>query len=200
MLFEKIAQLYLTGCRRVVDVTYGKGVIWKRTAQLGFVLHKLDLRTGTDFGKIPFADQTLDAFILDPPFLRSPSTAYEKLPRFRDNYQLASGQGLRNHEDILRMYDRAGREASRVLRLGGRMIVKCQDHVSNGEPRLTHVDIINRYLVHRLRFVDLFVLHQVSAPRIPPQNRKQIFARKNHSFFLVFERATRMRGPKPIQW
>lgn len=200
VLFSEIARLYLQKGAIAVDATYGKGTWWKRINRKDVNVIKIDALTGGDFGNTKLGDESADVFLFDPPFLKHPKTVYASVERFRKNYNLASGSMLRNHDDILKMYDRAACEAARILKKKGLMIVKCQDHVCNGEPRLTHVDLVNRYPVHKLRFVDLFVLHQVAPPLIPPQNRRQIFARKNHSYFLVFERAIRVRGPKPTQW
>jgi len=200
VLFAEIARLYLKKDPVVVDATFGKGNWWKRITRTDIQLIKIDVLTGGDFANTGLQSEIADAFLFDPPFLRSPKSAYGSVDRFRKNYNLESGCALRNHDDILRMYDGAAREASRVLKKRGLMIVKCQDHVSNGEPRLTHVDLVNRYPVHKLRFVDLFILHQIAPPKIPPQNRGQLFARKNHSYFLIFERVIRSRGPRPTKW
>ena len=71
------------------------------------------------------------------------------------------------------------------MRKRGILIVKCQDEVSAGKQRLTHVEIINEY--ERKGFVvkDLFVVvrkNSASVSRIV----RQLHARKNHSYFLVF--------------
>ena len=184
----------------MVDATYGRGTWWQRISRKDVRVIKIDALTGGDFADTKLSAESVDVFLFDPPFLKGPKTVYASVDRFRRNYNLASGSMLRNHDDILRMYDRAACEAARVLKKRGLMIVKCQDHVCNGEPRLTHVDLVNRYPTHKLRFVDLFVLHQIAPPKIPPQNRAQLFARKNHSYFLVFERVIRSRGPRPTKW
>jgi hypothetical protein len=59
---------------------------------------------------------------------------------------------------VLDLYFRASKEAHRVLRDGGILIVKCQDEVSANKQRLTHVEIINE--LNRLGFYakDLFVV------------------------------------------
>jgi hypothetical protein len=43
------------------------------------------------------------------------------------------------------MYEKAGKEAFRVLRNKGVLIVKCQDEVSANLQRLTPVEIITAY-------------------------------------------------------
>jgi DNA modification methylase len=83
------------------------------------------------------------------------------------------------------MYFKAGREAHRVLKPGGVLIVKCQDEVSANTQRLTHVEIIVKYEELGFYAKDLFVVVRTNAPCIT-RLKKQVHARKNHSYFLVF--------------
>ena len=85
------------------------------------------------------------------------------------------------------MYYAAGREAIRVLKNKGILIVKCQDEVSANKQRLTHVEIINEYVKYGLIVEDLFVMVRNNKPNISTL-KKQVHARKNHSYFLVFRK------------
>ncbi|MDR1923773.1 MAG: hypothetical protein LBQ66_05310 [Planctomycetaceae bacterium] len=83
------------------------------------------------------------------------------------------------------LYFTAAQEAFRVLKSGGVYIVKCQDEVCALKQRLTHVEIINELTKYGFVAEDLFVVtrngkHGVSVML------KQLHARKNHSYFLVF--------------
>ena len=69
----------------------------------------------------------------------------------------------------------------------GIMIVKCQDEVSANKQHLTHVEIINEYTKHGLTIEDLFVMIRNNRPSISTL-KKQVHARKNHSYFLVFRK------------
>jgi hypothetical protein len=83
------------------------------------------------------------------------------------------------------MYFSAGQEAFRVLKKGGVLIVKCQDEVSAGKQWLTHVEIINEYEAYGFYTKDLFVVVRNNRPVIS-RLKKQVHARKNHSYFLIF--------------
>ena len=72
-----------------------------------------------------------------------------------------------------------------MLRHGGTLIVKCQDEVSANRQHLTHVEIINEYATMGFHAKDLFVLVRTNRPGVSRMN-KQVHARKNHSYFLVF--------------
>jgi len=78
-------------------------------------------------------------------------------------------------------------EVKRLLRPSGKFIVKCQDEVSANRQKLTHVELIWAFEKHGLYCKDLFVVVRQNAP-VVSRLIKQEHARKNHSYFLVFER------------
>ena len=96
-----------------------------------------------------------------------------------DAYTIAFG--IRNVTHI----DKAHKEALRVLKRGGKFILKCQDEVSANLQRLTHVELINWYEGLGFYTKDLFVVVRSNKPGIS-RLVKQEHARKNHSYFLVF--------------
>ncbi len=84
------------------------------------------------------------------------------------------------HAAVLDLYVQAGREAYRILRKEGRLIVKCQDEVSANKQWLTHVEIINEYTAMGFYIKDLFVLVRTNRPGVS-RIKAQRHARKNHS-------------------
>lgn len=96
------------------------------------------------------------------------------------------------------LYFQAGKDAYRVLRPEGVLIVKCQDEVSANTQRLTHVEIINEY--ERLGFYakDLFVVVRPNRPAVT-RTKGQVHARKNHSYFLVFVKTRRRRSTTALE-
>jgi hypothetical protein len=66
------------------------------------------------------------------------------------------------------------------------LIVKCQDEVSANKQRLTHVEIITAYEALGFYTKDLFVLLRSNRPGIS-RLKTQVHARKNHSYFIVFQ-------------
>ena len=69
--------------------------------------------------------------------------------------------------------------------IGASAIVKCQDEVCANRQRFTHVEIIQEY--QGLGFIaeDLFVVVRNNRPGVS-RTVRQVHARKNHSYFLVF--------------
>ncbi|MGB1015098.1 MAG: site-specific DNA-methyltransferase, partial [Nannocystaceae bacterium] len=91
------------------------------------------------------------------------------------------------HDAVVDMYARAGSEACRVLVPRGKLLVKCQDEVSANLQRLTHVEIITAYESLGLYCKDLFILVRTNTPGVS-RLKRQVHARKNHSYLLVFEK------------
>ena len=84
-----------------------------------------------------------------------------------------------------------------VLKDNGVLIVKCQDEVSANKQWLTHVEIIN--FCESLGFYtkDLFVVVRSNKAGVS-RVKKQIHARKNHSYFLVFIKLPEKKRKKGI--
>jgi 16S rRNA G966 N2-methylase RsmD len=193
-LFPDILALHVPRGAEIADVTYGKGVFWKAVHRTDYSLHASDLQTGTDCRALPYKDGSMDCVVLDPPYMEGLYRPDEEhlagngnYAAFRQHY--SNGEktvgGPKYHDAVLDMYFKAGREAHRVLKDNGILIVKCQDEVSANRQRLTHVEIINEYESKGFYTKDLFVLVRTNRPGIS-RLKKQAHARKNHSYFLVF--------------
>ncbi len=214
-LFAKIARLHIPAGSRIADVTFGRGTFWDRVdlAANRYELHASDVEAGpklangiavesytapVDCRALPYADASLDCIVLDPPYMegffrkaKSQRAGSGTHAAFFDAYShdgvhAPEDGGPKYHEAVVDLYLRAGLEAHRVLRLGGLLIVKCQDEVSANKQRLTHVEIITAYESMGFYTKDLFVLVRTNAPGVS-RLLEQEHARKNHSYFIVFE-------------
>ena len=194
-VFPQVLQLYVPVGSLVADVTYGKGVFWKQVPKGAYDLRTSDLRTGVDCRKLPYGDTTFDCVVFDPPYMHTPGgTAHQNHQNF-EHYYYNNGTengGKKYHEAVLDLYFRGAREALRVLRPEGIYIVKCQDEVCANQQRLTHVEIINELSAMGFTVEDLFVVLRRNRPGVSRLLR-QVHARKNHSYFLVFRKAKSTR-------
>jgi len=188
-IFANILKLYVTPGSTVADVTFGKGAFWKEVPPGTYKLLKSDLSRGVDCRELPYPDDSVDCVVLDPPYMHTPGgTAHDGHQNFEDYYR---NNGTRNngtkkyHDAVLELYYQAAKEAKRVLRHGGLLIVKCQDEVCAGKQRLTHVELILEYSSYGYIAEDCFVLMRGNRPGVS-RIIKQLHARKNHSYFLVF--------------
>ncbi|MDE0117008.1 MAG: DNA methyltransferase [bacterium] len=188
-VFPRIMDLYVAPRSVVADVTFGKGVFWRNVPNGMYELRATDIQTGIDCRALPYGDGEIDCVVLDPPYMHSPGgTAHTVHQAFEHHYR-NNGTGNRTnkkyHEAVLSLYEDAGVEAYRVLRNRGVLIVKCQDEVCSNRQRFTHVEIMQAY--EQLGFVaeDLFVVMRKNRPGVS-RAVKQVHARKNHSYFMVF--------------
>ena len=191
-IFPHVISLYVAPGSKVADMTYGKGVFWRKIPKGQFVLLATDLTTGIDCRKLHYEDGSLDAVVFDPPYMHTPGgTAHVNHQNFEGYYQnnkTGNGTDKKYHEAVLDLYFQTGKEASRILRGEGIFIVKCQDEVCANRQRLTHVEIINEYAGCGFICEDLFVVVRTGKPGVS-RVITQAHARKNHSYFLVFRKS-----------
>ena len=202
VVFPAILDLHVPKGSKIADVTYGLGVFWRNVDLEEYELVPSDLKTGMDCRNLPYKVESFDCVVLDPPYMEG---LYRKSNghlagsgshgAFRTAY--SNGQetqtGPKWHDAVLDMYFKAGAEAFRILRQNGILIVKCQDEVSANMQRLTHVEIINHYAQLGFYVKDLFVVVRSNNPCIT-RLKKQVHARKNHSYFLVFVKTSSPRS------
>ena len=194
-VFPQILDLHVPLGSTVADITYGKGVFWRNVNDASYRVLPSDITDDVDCRRLPYDDDELDCVVLDPPYMegfyrrraRAGSGTHAPLRDYYAAGQAASSGTARYHAAVLEMYLMAGREASRVLRRKGVFIVKCQDEVSANRQWLTHVEIINAYTASGFYARDLFVLVRKNRPSVSRLLRQR-HARKNHSYFLVFEK------------
>jgi hypothetical protein len=195
-LFPLVLSLYVRQGSTVADVTYGKGVFWKNVRNGAYRLFATDLKTGTDCRSLPYENSSLDCVVFDPPYMHTPGgTAHVNHQNYETYYRnndAANATGKKYHEAVLDLYFKAAREAYRVLRDEGIYIVKCGDEVCANQQRLTHVELINELTGHGFLAEDLFILVRENQPGVSRVLR-QVHARKNHSYFLVFRKWSKNR-------
>jgi hypothetical protein len=195
-LFPHILSLYVAPGSTVADVTYGKGVFWRKVPAGTYRVLATDLRDGVDCRRLPYPGGFIDCLVFDPPYMHTPGgTAHAGHQNFEGYYRnnsAGNGSGRKYHEAVLDLYFTAADEAHRVLRDGGIYIVKCGDEVCANRQRLTHVELINELAGKGFVAEDLFVLMRSNRPGISRLVR-QVHARKNHSYFVVFRKTGRRR-------
>jgi hypothetical protein len=198
-VFPFVLKLYVPPGSEVADVTYGKGVFWKKIDTSVYDLRATDLKGGVDSRDLPYPADSFDAVVFDPPYMHTPGgTAHNGHQNFEGYYANngAPPTEKKYHEAVLDLYFRSADEAWRVLRREGVYVVKCQDEVCANQQRLTHVEIINHLAGIGFVVEDLFVVVRKNKPGVSRLLR-QVHARKNHSYFLVFRKPKVRKARRP---
>lgn len=196
VVFRKVLELHVDANARIADVTYGNGSFWSEVPAGEYELELTDINpdkspssdAGVDYRDLPYDDGSIDALVLDPPYAEGfydSGRSNESDYWIKERYAGAIDGDLVYHEAVLNEYMVAAREARRVLKQGGKLIVKLQDEVSRNEQRLTHIEVTNRYEDMGLTAEDLFVVVREGTPS-PGRIKRQRRARKNHSYFMIF--------------
>ena len=188
-LFPRILALYVGPGSKIADITYGRGVFWKKIDRDLFDLRTTDLATGTDCRNLPYKDGSMDCVVFDPPYMHSPGgtahVGHQNYEQYYRNNNATNKTKRKYHDAVLDLYFETGLESYRILKYGGVFIVKCGDEVCANRQCLTHVEIINHYVTLGFCVEDLFILMRRNKPGVS-RIAKQIHARKNHSYFIVF--------------
>lgn len=202
-VFPQLLNLHVPEGARIADVTFGSGVFWSRVDTSKYELLATDIAMGVDCRALPYEDGFLDALVLDPPYMegllrdnvahKAGGGSHSAFRKYYSNGDEHSSQWVKPdgtppakwHGAVRELYYYAAVEAWRTLRPGGVFIVKCQDEVSANRQWLTHVEIINDCANLGFYAKDIFVVMRQNKAGVS-RVKKQVHARKNHSYFLVF--------------
>jgi hypothetical protein len=215
-LMADAARLHIPEGALVADVTWGHGVFWRKTDQTHFTLLGSDLdlavvRTAqpsanartqvtlcalpaprllvADFCALPYRNQCLDVVVLDPPYMHRGSL-WTTNTHFYNNF-LTEGM---SHQQILReRYCRGIMEAARVLKPGGRLLVKGKDEVEQGRLKSALLELHLAAERCGFRYEHPFIFHAQTGPGLLlPPGHTQHHPRLNFSQLLCF---TRTKAP-----
>ena len=212
-VFKDILKLFVKEGSTIADVTFGLGVFWNKVDMSKYNVLPSDLYLkpeaiqrysklkpcdGVNSKQLPYDNTSLDAVVFDPPYMESfyrnqtdqiggTGTHFS----FRRAYSSGKGneraEKAKYHDAVTEMYIKSGIEAFRVLKDNGIYIVKCQDEVCANKQRLTHVEIITGFEQMGFYCEDIFIVIRTNRPVIS-RLKKQVHARKNHSYFLIFRK------------
>lgn len=178
-LIAAVAPLYLTGS--VLDVTYGRGMWWRRWRPEHLVAHDVAV-DGVDFRALPYPEDAFDAVCFDPPYV--PRHGQDRgIPQrhkdFRARFGLVESRSQIELDALI--FDGLA-ECARGARKW--LLVKCCDYVNGRRFHLMHVKILAE--AERLGWSchDLLVLASGPGPG-GGQIHQPRRARRAHSYLLV---------------
>lgn len=181
-LIADVANLgYVRPQDSTLDMTYGKGVWWRKFRPDHLVFHDLRL-DGVDFRCLPEESASFDVVAFDPPYVCVGGRATSGVEDMYDRYGLIDAPSTPSALQCL--IDDGLAEAARVVRSKGVVLVKCQDYVSSGQLWSGTHRTLTRAMGLGLTLVDRFE-HYSTTPRPQPTGRKQVHARRNLSTLFV---------------
>lgn len=185
VVMRGIVKLYLPKDSVVADLTYDKGVFWRKVSGIQVLKSDIERRPSTDIVCdalcSPYSDEFFDGVVLDPPYANGSTVA--RVDVIGLNYNTRS---LRTPKEIVNWYSKATAEAHRILKQGGILIIKCQNMVNHGHQQPFQYEIFKLVSLWGFEFLDDFILMNPGKPQLRHRNSPQQHARKNHSVFLVF--------------
>lgn len=181
-LMENVARLWICETDTVVDVTFGRGVFWRRLAGLPHHAHDI-AKDGVDCRDTPHRSGSVDVVAFDPPYRPTHGSRGFGENGLAGAYQVG-GESLDTINDVVALYAAGLAEAARILRTGGRVLVKCQDMSYANRLHLVTLDVLRALNECGFDLADQFVLVNGGNLR-SPKWRQQQRARRTHSVLWV---------------
>ncbi|MCD8048218.1 MAG: hypothetical protein LUG52_01190 [Clostridia bacterium] len=188
-ILQWILQLYVPKGYFEADPTYSKGIFYKsgkvqRPKYCFDIFPQTEGVIRADCRSLPLADKSVCSMVIDLPFLAASGASLSENTGNIINRRFGV---CSNETELAQLYEDALREAWRVLKQNGILVMKCQDKVSSGKQYMMHCDIYTMAKKAGFRPADLFILLAKSR-LIANWQRNQKHARKYHSYFWVFKK------------
>ena len=188
-LIAAVAKLWIDPEDVVLDVTYGRGRFWTDFTPGTLLTHDIAL-DGVDFRKLPEADNSVDVVAFDPPYVSTGGRRTSTIPDFNDRYGLTDAP--KSPLETSQLMAEGIAECARVLKRGGRLLVKVSDYISSGKYHIGQHYALSAGLAEGLEVADCFIHYSGTGPQ-PTENldgtpRKQVHSRRAHSFLIVFKK------------
>lgn len=134
-----------------------------------------------DARHLPFADESFNSIILDPPFMFGGHGKQNK-------YYSSTTHGFMSWDELAELYQDILKEAMRLLTVKGVLIFKCQDY-TDSKTTMTHCLVYNWSTELGFYAKDLAIL--VKPNKVYNGNLNQKHLRKIHTYFWVFQKVKR---------
>jgi len=192
----------------VIDMTYGRGIWWKKythpgefVAMCGMAKHQpppadnVTAMVGFDFRDTRLPDALFNVACYDPPYVSKGGRETSTIPDFDGRYGLVEAPSTPRD---LHDYNADGfREAVRITKPGGFILVKCMDYISSGKLQMGSVWMYEEAESMGIQVYDRLI--HVGSPGPQPKDnldgsaRRQVHARNNYSTLWVFKKPGRRR-------
>lgn len=188
MIIRNILELHSLNSTIDCDPTFSIGNFYKSGIPLPkYIYDKVPQVEGVveaTSDNLPLEDESILTIMFDPPFVMGGKTV--QMSKKGSGIISKRFSSFYSFDELKEMYSKSLKEFYRILKDKGIVIFKCQDVVWHHKNHFTHTWAVNEALLYNFIPVDLFVL--LSKHRLTDK-RKQVHARKFHSYFLVFKKS-----------
>ena len=181
---------------RILDATHNTGKMWNGAVHQP--THRMDVDpqypvdTVADFRAMPFADESFDVIVFDPPHLpvvmaSDGASTHPNVVRYRAQYGLtADADRGRSGDNVSEQFAPFLAEAARVLAANGIVICKLADLVHNHRYQWQQVDFVNAVRASGLTPCDMLVKRDPAGGNLKSSKWKNVHHLKRvHSYFIV---------------
>jgi hypothetical protein len=175
---------YIHGGMVTLDPTYGAGTWWKHWRPVRLITRNR-AEDGSDFTRMEFPEATFDLVAYDPPYVArgGRSTAGDELASTNERYGLVDTP--KDPKLLQALINDGLDEVWRVLKPGGRALVKCQDYITGGRLWMGTLHTVNHAQAVGFAVDDYADL--ITTPR-PQPHARQSRLRANTSRLWVLDK------------
>ncbi len=172
---------YLDSRSLTLDASYGKGNFWTIWRPKNLITTDLDPDKNVDFQSsftcLPFADNTFDRVVYDPPYKLNGTPSKADYPYGVHEYTRWQAR--------IELMKEGQAECARVVKKKGLLLTKCMDQVVSGHVRW-QTDMMTE-IATEMKFKKRDRIEFLTDPREQPHERQCHF-RRNYSTLLVFQK------------
>lgn len=186
-LISEVARLYFKDGMMIADLTYGTGNFWNEINTNKYKMFYSDIEPTNpfvekmDFRKTHYEDSMFDVVVLDPPYMHN---GYKI--KYKDEVWKNSKKEEFGTKPLHVLYMDGMKEAYRILKNGGLLLLKCADQVGGSINIFDHITYYLYATMLDFYAEDLFILMNSNHPMM--RHNYQYHARKNHSYLWVLRK------------